>query len=225
MCAMAWQDGIKHMVATPHANDEFLYDRPYLEDVLDQLRMRTGNKPELSLGCDFHFSFENIQDVLANPTRYAIGRTPYILIEFSDFSLPPSIDENLERMMQIGLRPILTHPERNPILQKSPARVVDWVRAGSTVQVTANSLTGRWGKKADACARWLLDQNAVHYIATDAHSLDSRPPILSAAWEQVNRMAGNLVADALTVANPKAVIEGREIPFRPPAYKPVVSNQ
>src|SRR3954464_3227011 len=89
MCAMAWQDGIKHMVATPHCNDEFLYDRPFLEEILEQLRLRTDGKPELSLGCDFHFNFENIQDALAHPTRYTIGRTPYILIEFSDFSIPP----------------------------------------------------------------------------------------------------------------------------------------
>jgi len=215
MCAMAWQDGIKHIVATPHANDNYFYDRIYLEEVLEQLRQRTGGKPELSLGCDFHFNFENIQDALANPTKYSIGRTPYILIEFSDYSLPPSVDENLAKLMTIGLRPILTHPERNPILQKSPARVVEWVRAGSIVQVTANSLTGRWGKKADAAARWLFDQNAVHVVATDAHSLESRPPILSAAWEEIRKMADNMVADALTILNPKAIIQGLPIPFRP----------
>ncbi|HWR17777.1 MAG TPA: CpsB/CapC family capsule biosynthesis tyrosine phosphatase [Terriglobales bacterium] len=215
MCAMAWQDGIEHIVATPHANDEYIYDRRYLEETLDLLRRKCGGQPALSLGCDFHFSFENIQDALTHPGRYTIGDTPYILIEFSDFSLPPSIDGQLAQMMNMGFRPILTHPERNPILQKTPDRVLEWARAGCVVQVTANSLTGRWGKQAEALARWLIDQNAVHVVATDAHSTNSRPPILSEAREQVRKMAGDMVAEALVRDNPRAIVKGELLPYLP----------
>jgi protein-tyrosine phosphatase len=219
MCAMAWQDGIEHIVATPHANEEYFYDRPYFEQLLQKLSDETSAKPALSLGCDFHFSFENIQDALVNPGRYTIGNTPYLLVEFSDFSLPPAIDENLAKLINIGLRPIITHPERNPLLQKSPERVLDWVRAGCSVQVTANTLTGRWGRKAEAVAQWLFECQAVHFLATDAHGLTSRPPILSEARDKVKKIAGKITAESIVTLNPRAVIHGDPLPYFPKIAK------
>jgi protein-tyrosine phosphatase len=216
MCAMAWQDGIEHIVATPHANDEYFYDRNYCEEILQQLRTAIGGRPALSLGCDFHFSFENVQQALANAGRFTINQTPYLLIELSDFSLPPSVEANLAMLINIGLKPIITHPERNPLLQRTPERVLEWVRAGCAVQVTANTLTGRWGRKAEAAAWWLLERDAVHILATDAHSLDSRPPVLSKARDLVREFAGDPTANALVNLNPRAVIDGQSLPYFPP---------
>jgi hypothetical protein len=56
MCRMVAEDGIEHMVATLHANDECKYDRVDLRRILDELRMRVGSSPKLSLGCDFYLS-------------------------------------------------------------------------------------------------------------------------------------------------------------------------
>jgi protein-tyrosine phosphatase len=215
MCAIAWQDGIEHIVATPHANEEYFYDRKYLEDLLQKLQGETGGKPALSLGCDFHFSFENVQDAFANPSRYTIGNTPYLLVEFNDYSLPPAIDDSLSELLNFGLKPIITHPERNPMLQRTPERVLDWVRGGCAVQITANTLTGRWGRRADSTARWLFDREAVHIVASDAHGLTSRPPILSEARTLVQHMCGENVADALFTQNPRAVIQGKPLPYFP----------
>jgi protein-tyrosine phosphatase len=215
MCAMAWQDGIEHIVATPHANDEYFYDRAYYEELLQKLRDQTGGKPALSLGCDFHFSFENVQEALTNAGKFTIGSTPYLLVEFNDYSLPPAIDENLARLINIGLKPIITHPERNPMLQRTPERVLAWVSGGCAVQITANSLTGRWGRKAEATARWLFEKQAVHIIASDAHGVTSRPPILSEARNVAKEIAGEVIAEALVTLNPRAVINGEPMPYRP----------
>src|SRR5262245_48404442 len=148
MCKMAVNDGIEHIVATPHANSEFLYDRAALSSLLDQLSRHVAGNPKLSLGCDFHFSYENLVEALRNPSQFTIAGRQYLLIELSDFSVPPSVAQNLQRLMARGLIPIITHPERNPILQRNPKRVREWVEQGSLVQVTANSLTGRWGTRA-----------------------------------------------------------------------------
>ena len=212
---MAWHDGITHIVATPHSNDQYPYDRQALQETLDKLMEMTGGKPALSLGCDFHFSFDNIQNALANPGHFTIGRTPYLLLEFSDFSLPPNVDDLLAKFINIGLRPIITHPERNPILRRTPQRVIEWVRGGVLMQVTANALTNRWGQKARAMAKWLLEQGAVHVLATDAHGVDSRPPILSAGREEARKIAGEAVAEMLVQGNPCAILAGEEVPYRP----------
>jgi protein-tyrosine phosphatase len=215
MCHMAAQDGIEHMVATPHANGEFAYDRNWLRGVLDELRQRTGGKPQLSLGCDFHFSYENLESLSETPHRYTIEDTPYLLVEFSDFSVPPSVNDELEDLLHRGLFPIITHPERNPLLQRRPERVLDLARMGCAVQVTASAMTGRWGDKAKRVAQWLLDREAVHILATDSHSVEGRPPILSAARDVITRSYGPVVAQFLTDENPRAVVTGMPLPYFP----------
>src|SRR5277367_6662181 len=59
MCRMSAADGITHAVATPHANDRYAYDRLYLSGLIGELREKIDNSLELTLGCDFHLSFEN----------------------------------------------------------------------------------------------------------------------------------------------------------------------
>ena len=215
MCAMARDDGIEHIVATPHSNDVYFYDRPQLEAMLDELRRKVGHCPQLSLGCDFHFSYDNIQDALQQPRQFTIGNTLYLLVEFSNYSLPPSIDENLARLINVGLRPIITHPERNPLIQRHPPRVLDWVRGGCLVQMTGSALTGRWGKTAQTTAQWLFEQKAVHVLASDGHNLDSRKPTLSKAREAAASLADDFVAEALTILNPRAIVNGDPVPYFP----------
>jgi protein-tyrosine phosphatase len=215
MCQMAHQDGIEHVVATPHANDEYAYNREAHEERLQRLREACGNVIQLSLGCDFHLSFENIQDLLKHPERYCIGNTKYLLVEFSDFALPPSCEDLFATLTGAGLRPIITHPERNPILQRKQWQVVQWASEGLTIQVTANSLTGRWGETARRMADFLYQHGALHVIATDAHSVRDRKPVLSQAFEAVASAVGRSVAHALVHDNPLAIISNEPLPHRP----------
>jgi protein-tyrosine phosphatase len=215
MCRMAAADGIAHMVATPHANDRYTYDRAYLQEILGQLQLRIGASLQLSLGCDFHLSYENLERVLEKPQTYTIGETNYLLIELSNFSVPIQIADCFIRLGDRGLTPILTHPERNPILQQTPQRVLEWAEQGCLVQITASSLTGFWGERPEIIARWLLDRSAVHFLATDAHDTKRRVPILSEGRDVAAEIVGQEYADALVRGNPAAVIAGQLIPYSP----------
>ncbi len=217
MCRMAAADGIDHIVATPHANDEFSYNRQSLSQPLDRLRQVAGSSLSFSLGCDFHFSYENVEGALAQPERYVIENTRYLLIEFSDYGIAPSTGDTLFRLITRGLTPIITHPERNPLLQRELEKVVPWIEIGCLVQVTANALTGRWGETARHAADWLLRHEAVHLLATDAHDTKDRPPILSTARDIVAQSYGADVAKALVEDNPRAIVSGKntELPYLP----------
>lgn len=213
MCRMAAQDGIEHMVATPHANDRYFYDRAYLTGLLQQLQERIGPKPRLSLGCDFHLSFENMQAALQTPERWCIGSTRYLLVEFNNFSIPQPMDDWLAQMIEREIVPIITHPERNPILQKTPERVLQWAQVGCAVQITASALTGSWGDRAGQFARALLKKRAVHFVATDAHDTMRRPPVLSRARKAVEKEFGVEMAKAITEDNPAAVLANKPLAF------------
>ena len=219
MCRMAAADGITHMVATPHANDRYTYDRAYLQEILGQLQAKVGESPQLLLGCDFHLSYENLEKAIDRPHDYTIGDTNYLLVELSNFSVPIQVGECFTRLGDRGLTPILTHPERNPILQQSPQRVLEWAEQGCLVQVTASALTGLWGERPEIIARWLLDRSAVHFLSTDAHDARRRVPILSHGRDVAVKVVGAEYARALVEDNPGAVIAGQPIPFCP---KPVL---
>ena len=215
MCRMAAADGIEHIVATPHANDRYHYDRDYLSKLLDYLRQLTEGVPNLTLGCDFHLSYENLRDVLVRPEKYLIEGSRYLLVELSNYSVPVQVNDCFTQLADLGITPVLTHPERNPILQRTPERVLRWVEQGCAVQVTASVLTGSWGEGAWRTAEWLLKRDAVHVLATDAHDVKYRVPVLSGARDAVADVYGEDVARALVEDNPRAVISGQPLPYFP----------
>jgi protein-tyrosine phosphatase len=221
MCKMAAADGITHQVATPHANDRYHYDRQYLQGLVNHLQSLIGPGLTLSLGCDFHLSYENLQAVLAKPEHYAIAGTHYMLVELSNYSVPQQTTECFTQLGDRGITAIITHPERNPILRESPHRVLEWAEQGCVIQMTGSALTGFWGERVRRVSQWLLEHNAVHVLATDAHDTEKRIPILSTARDAVAEICGEEIADALVEANPTAIIQSQPLPYFP---RPVMGS-
>src|SRR6185436_13049737 len=111
-------------------------------------------------------------------------------------------------MQSAGMTPIITHPERNMLLQKRLETLTEWVESGCLLQVTAASLLGRFGKQAKAFADRLLQQGLVHIVASDAHDTKHRPPSLKEAYEYVSKAYGPGRAERLFVKNPAATLTG-----------------
>ena len=55
-----------------------------------------------------------------------------------------------------GITPVLAHPERNAEVQAHPNRLVELVDSGVLIQVTAASVDGRIGTRAEACGLRLV---------------------------------------------------------------------
>jgi protein-tyrosine phosphatase len=215
MCRMAVRDGITHMVATPHCDGHYVYDRAHFTDMLATLSEVAEGELTFSIGCDFRVSPQNVEDAMNDPRRFAIGDTQYLLVEFDHHSLPSNADDLLMALLSRGMVPIVTHPERNAILMKHPDHVARFIEAGCLVQVTANALTGFWGPKSMKAAEKLLEKNLVHIVATDAHDPRLRPPVLSEARARIAALAGANVAEALVNHNPAAVVAGLHVPPLP----------
>ena len=118
-------------------------------------------------------------------------------------------------MADVGITPVITHPERNPILQQNPQRVVKWRELGCAVQVTASVFTGFWGPRPRQIADWLLKEQVVHLLSTDAHDTKRRVPVLSAAKRIVAKEFGEELAQALVEGNPRAVVNDQPLPYFP----------
>lgn len=212
MLQMAAASGTTDIVATPHADLEYTFQPDRIRERVEELTAATGGKPCIHEGCDFHLTFDNIQDAIANPHKYTIGHKSYLMVEFSDMLIFPNTAEIFARMRSIGIDPVITHPERNPLLQQRLPELERWVQEGSYIQVTAQSLFGRFGKTARSFSTELLRRNLVHFIASDAHDTKHRPPVLRDAFQWVAREYGEELAQRLFVDNPRATIEGAPLP-------------
>lgn len=211
MLRLAAENGTSDIVASPHANHEFKFDPEIVARKLQVLRQALDGVIRIHTGCDFHLSYDNIQDSLQNPSKYAINHKNYILVEFSDLLIPKTTDDVFYQMQAAGMTPIITHPERNMLLQQRLEKLEHWVESGCLLQVTAGSLLGRFGKQAKAFADRLLEQGLAHIVASDAHDTKHRPPSLKEAFAYVSKARGPAAAERLFITNPAATLSGAPI--------------
>src|ERR1700740_978912 len=125
-----------------------------------------------------------------------------MLVELNNYSVPLQTTDCFTQLGDRGITVVITHPERNPILRESMQRVVEWAEQGCVIQMTGSALTGFWGERARRAAEWLLEHQAVHVLATDAHDLEKRVPILSTSRNAAAAIVGDEVAEALVETNP-----------------------
>lgn len=213
MAEMAIADGVTHVIGTPHASQNHKFIPELVKQRRDEIQAFFEGRLILATGCDFHLSFENIQDIRTDPHRYTLNQKNYLLVEFADYSIPPSMDQALHHLQLAGLHPIITHPERNPLIRSQPDRLYRWLRQGCYAQVTAQSLLGKFGRSAQEMTVQWLNEGAIQFLASDAHNITSRPLRLKEAFDQVEKTWGKETAQALLVENPLAAFEGRPLPW------------
>ena len=211
MLRMAAEHGTTDIVATPHSNLEFPYDDEVIKTLFQQLSDNAAGIINIHLGCDFHLSVDNVHDALANPTKYTINGKGYLMVELPDLTSLTAMRSVFNRMLETRITPIITHPERNPSVQSHLQDVESWVRDGCLLQVTAQSLTGRFGSRAKRFADSLFQADLVHFVASDAHDCQDRVPILDPAYKLVSQRWGAEKADNLFLYNPAAVLLGEPI--------------
>jgi len=208
MARIAAEDGITTIVATPHIKD-ILHPTVKLRALISQLNIHLEKKNipvKVLLGGDVF--------ALLSPSRlkdYTINNSRYILIEFPHNYLPSNSKEILFSLAMHGLCPIITHPERNQAIMKRPDLLFDMLYGNVLVQITSGSLTGEFGLHEQACAIYLLKKEAVHFIATDAHSTDSRRPELSNGLKLAGKIIGMENAMKLVWDNPCSVLKDEPI--------------
>jgi len=220
MARIAAADGIKVIACTPHIYPG-MYDNngPAIRQAVAELQLRleeAGISLRLTLGADTHIAPDLVASLRA-------GRAPtlhdsrYFLLEPPHHVAPPRLAETVFDLLAAGYVPVITHPERLSWIEDRYETFVDLACQGAWLQVTAGSLIGRFGKAAQYWGERLLDEGWVHILATDAHGVTKRPPLLAEAREAAALRVGAEEAEALVLQRPKGVIDNAD----PAGLKPV----
>lgn len=211
MLAIARESGTVTIAATPHADPQYRYEPDKVAALLEEARRSAPDGPRLVSGCDFHLSFDNVEAALQSPHTYALNGKTYLLMELSDMVIFPNTGELWNRLEGAGLKIVLTHPERNPLLRQRIGLIREWVEQGRYMQVTAQSLTGQFGSKAAEFARQLLNEGLVHFVASDAHDVRGRPPRMDLAHTWLCENYSPRLAQLLCIEFPSNAVEGEPL--------------
>ena len=231
MVQIAVEDGIEQMVATPHMFNGLSHNPEPAEIVerVDALQKEIGGSLQILPGNEVHIVHDIVEKAEANKVT-KLNQQNYMLIEFPSMNVPVGAEELFYKLQINGIIPILVHPERNSQIQNRPAIVADFVQRGVRIQVTAMSVTGEFGGSALRCVETLLSHNCVHFIATDAHRANRRPPILSKGRDAATRIIGVEAARRLVEGNPLSVLRGETVgadsvlPFDSPRNQTIFSR-
>jgi protein-tyrosine phosphatase len=220
LCRAAADEGTGTIVATPHVlRDPWLNEDPKARDAqMSKLNALLGGRPAILPGCECWFTsdmLELLEKGDAGPLT-TLNRGRYLLVEFPPGDVPSRAGAAFHELGLIGVTPVVAHAERNLAFARSPARLGDLVERGAMVQVTAASLLGELGLEVQKAAVGFFEAGMLHLVASDAHSLDFRPPRLAAARDWVRRSWGDEVEAALFDLNPKAVLASQPLPFMGP---------
>jgi protein-tyrosine phosphatase len=199
------------IAATPHVRDDYPTTVEAMLEGVALLRddfAREQIPVEVLTGgeLDLERIWELDPDDLPRFTLAGSGR--WLLVEMPYTGWPLLFEQKLDALRRLGLEALLAHPERNPEVQANPGLLAPLVESGLRVQLTAASVDGRLGQAPLECAQQLIERGLAHVLASDAHAPAIRETGMSAA---VDAIGDARVSRLLTVENPQAIVDGREL--------------
>ena len=214
MAKIAESEGITKIVNTSHCHFDFKYKKGNelkLElEKFNQVLKEENINIEVLLGNELYYTSDLIErfDEL---DFFSMNNSKYILMEFSPINFPKNIEDVIYEIKIRGYIPIIAHAERYKQVQEDVNIVLDCIKEGALIQVNSSSILGKNGEKAEDTSKKLLDNNMVHFVATDAHSSNRRRPLIKDSYNYILKNYGKEVSEKLFIENPTAVIENRDI--------------
>ncbi len=212
--------GFERVVATPHVRSGLWDNRldtraaalDALTPALDAARDQGLALPELLLAGE-HLFDDVLHDLLARGEALTYPGGGAALVEFQYDFVPVRVEVQLWRMARSGVRPVLAHPERYAPLQSEPGRYEDILGAGAWGLLDVMSLTGQYGRRAQAAAERNLDAGLYFAACTDAHKPDDVPEV-ARAIEALRVRVGDAGVRRLFDEGPRRVLAAarREAP-------------
>lgn len=174
MMDLAWENGIRALIATPHYMPEGGHPSPEtLRELAEELREYAQIRQydmEIYEGNEIYYH-QDAAELLTQGKILTLAGSRYVLVEFSPADDARYIRNALAELQGAGYEPILAHAERYRSLCRKPYdRIEDLREMGVLIQVNAAAVEGKMGPEEKKTVHSLLKRQWVDFVATDAHS-------------------------------------------------------
>ena len=220
MARLAVEDGITTMVATPHLFRRKSVDFRDLNrpETIRQVVAHFNKKlveAEINLtvlpGCEVPLFIDIIKFIDDQLILTINDKERYICLEMPETVIPPATENIIFELNSRGITPIITHPERNLVFYEMPDKLRRFISLGCLAQMTARSLTRGFGWGVSRFARRLVRDDLIHIMASDAHNVAKRPPVMGQALKKLAKVVGERRARDMVETIPERIIQGEPV--------------
>ena len=215
----AFHQGVRTIVATSHRRiGMFETPEEKIQKNFNQVQeLAKEISPDLTIlyGAEVYYSNEMLGK-LKNGEVPCINETSYVLIEFSRTTSFWEIKNALKNLLMSGLIPIVAHIERYQAFENNEKYLEEIIAMGCYTQVNSSSILklkffNDKNKVLKKRAKYFLERDLVHFIASDMHHLLERPPYMKEAYEIISKEYGEKKARELFVDNPYRIVHNQII--------------
>ena len=212
MARVATGDGIEFAVMTPHLHPgRYENTRSSTVEPLREFRAALKKEKiplEIGIAAEVRLAIEILPLLERDEVPFLGELEGYriLLLEFPHSHIPHRAENLIAKLLDMKVRPIIAHPERNKDVIRHLAKIEPFVEMGCLLQLTASAVAGRFGRGAHLRARQLLEKGVVNVLATDAHNLKGRRPVLREGMQAAAEIVGDEEAYAMVYENPRAIL-------------------
>ncbi|MCP1154201.1 tyrosine protein phosphatase [Peribacillus frigoritolerans] len=194
MAKKAVEAGITHLFATPHhLNEKYVNAK---SDIMDRVERLNESYQQENIPLTIHPGQEVRihRDIFTSLEKGEIltldDNGTYLLLELPSGKVPTYTQEVIYELLLKGITPIIVHPERNKELLEDHKLLFELVQEGALTQLTSGSIIGIFGKNVQSFSKKIIEHNLAHFVATDAHNIDTRGFALQQAYETITKAYG-----------------------------------
>ena len=215
ICEIAQSQNTKMIIATPHRKDVTENHSVHLiKDLVFNINGNLHQKKvdiDVKLGMENHVDLDLIHDI-ENGRALTLNNSEYILVEMPWEGRPSYIERVIADLLQSGLIPVLAHPERMRLFEDERELLGELVGMGCKSQLTASSLYGKFGDKAQRASVDMMTEGLIHVIASDTHMAEGqRCYDMDLGFKFAKQIIGSYEADQMVGSNPRAVFENQKM--------------
>ncbi len=214
MLLIAKQQRIKTIIATPHyvcgANNKQVARLLEIKEQVQKEAVKFDREFRIFLGNELYYS-EDILEALNTGKALTLAGSRYALIEFPAGETYQTLYRGLGEFILAGYAPILAHVERYRCLKEEEERIEEIIKLGAYIQINSGSLLGGFLNREAAYHRKLVKKGLIHFIASDCHDTDYRPPQMEDTFKTVLKCIDNRLVNQIFLDNPAKILENKYI--------------
>lgn len=206
MLKLSAEQGVTDVFCTSH-NGYSLEDGETYAEAFEQLKTSASEiNIRLHKGCEVLCAGEYIDDIVYGLDIGAfstLGDSKYVLTELYSDTRPSEALLIISTLKKNGYNPIIAHMERNYNI--TGIMVNTLIQSGAMIQINVHSLIDD-DNGIRARARELLDRRYVHFIGSDAHRIDHRPPYISEGVKYITENTDSEYASRILSGNARELL-------------------